>query len=358
MASLDAKTGEPDPKFGKNGVVDLMDGPRAFRSCRSPWTILVRSSSATRRRRARRSRARRGTPQTKTGADGTVGIDPALGQIAASSPADHRRRRHHRRQLAHSRLLPDSRCATCRATSAASTSAPASSSGSSTSSRSPASSARTRGRTASKIGTPGVGKNDAWAPYSADPDLGLVYIPVGMPLMRRVRRPSSRRQPVRQQPRRARREDRQAEVALPDGASRHLGLRHADGAEPARHHGRRQASARSSRRRRKQGWVYTFDRATGEPIWPIVGDAGAAERRAGRAGVADAADSVEAGAVLAAGPRRSRSHRLHAGDQGRGAASWRKQCRMGPYYIPAVAGDGSAPSGLTARGTRRARAAA
>ena len=34
----------------------------------------------------------------------------------------------------------------------------------------------------SKIGTPGVGKNDAWAPYSADPDLGLVYIPVGMPL--------------------------------------------------------------------------------------------------------------------------------------------------------------------------------
>jgi len=26
LASLDAKTGEPDPKFGKKGVVDLMDG--------------------------------------------------------------------------------------------------------------------------------------------------------------------------------------------------------------------------------------------------------------------------------------------------------------------------------------------
>src|SRR4029079_5699243 len=26
LASLDAKTGTPDPKFGKNGVVDLMDG--------------------------------------------------------------------------------------------------------------------------------------------------------------------------------------------------------------------------------------------------------------------------------------------------------------------------------------------
>src|SRR4030095_5128679 len=33
-----------------------------------------------------------------------------------------------------------------------------------------------------KIGTPGVGKADAWAPYAADPDLGLVYIPVGMGL--------------------------------------------------------------------------------------------------------------------------------------------------------------------------------
>jgi hypothetical protein len=34
-----------------------------------------------------------------------------------------------------------------------------------------------------KVGDEGVGKNDAWATYSADPALGLVYIPVGMPLM-------------------------------------------------------------------------------------------------------------------------------------------------------------------------------
>jgi quinoprotein glucose dehydrogenase len=31
----------------------------------------------------------------------------------------------------------------------------------------------------------------------------------------------------------------------------------------------------------KQGWLYTFDRITGEPIWPIVETAGAAVRRAG-----------------------------------------------------------------------------
>src|SRR3970282_2229522 len=35
----------------------------------------------------------------------------------------------------------------------------------------------------SKVGAEGVGKNDAWATYSADPELGLVYIPVGMPLL-------------------------------------------------------------------------------------------------------------------------------------------------------------------------------
>src|SRR5439155_1298302 len=33
-----------------------------------------------------------------------------------------------------------------------------------------------------KLGTEGVGKNDPWATYSADPELGLVYVPVGMPL--------------------------------------------------------------------------------------------------------------------------------------------------------------------------------
>src|SRR5207248_6874170 len=31
-----------------------------------------------------------------------------------------------------------------------------------------------------KVGTKGVGKNDAWATNAADPELGLVYIPVGM----------------------------------------------------------------------------------------------------------------------------------------------------------------------------------
>ena len=41
----------------------------------------------------------------------------------------------------------------------------------------------------------------------------------------------------------------------------------------------------------KQGWLYVFDRVTGEPIWPIVETPVLAERSAGRTGVADAADS-------------------------------------------------------------------
>ena len=70
----------------------------------------------------------------------------------------------------------------------------------------------------------------------------------------------------------------------------------------------------------KQGWIYTFDRATGAPIWPMPETPVLQSEVPGEADVADAADSVEAGAVLAAGPRGRRPHRLHAGDQGRGAA--------------------------------------
>ena len=107
----------------------------------------------------------------------------------------------------------------------------------------------------------------------------------------RVRRPSARRQPVRQQPRRDRREDRQAEVALPDGPSRHLGLRHADGAEPA-------WTSRSTAQRRKVV-AQTHEAGLGLRVrsrdrradLADAGDAGAAERRSRRADVADAADS-------------------------------------------------------------------
>ena len=83
-ASLDAKTGVPDPRFGRNGVVDLMEvsdfaGPAGGGR---HWFS---------HRQRRRSTAP-GPPGetwnsvTKTGADGTVGIDPAVGQISSPAP--------------------------------------------------------------------------------------------------------------------------------------------------------------------------------------------------------------------------------------------------------------------------------
>ena len=292
--------------------------PRTSRSCRSPWTMTGRSSSATRRRRGRRGPGETWDEKTKTGADGTVGIDPALGQIGVSSPGDHRQRRHHRRQLAHPRLLPDPpaqppelhprlRRADRQAVVEVQPRA-----------RSRVSSARTRGRTARRSGTQGVGKNDAWATYSADPELGLVYIPVGMPLMDEYggHRPGDNL-------------FGNSLVALDVKTGKrkwHFQMVHHDiwdydtpmAPNLLDVDGRRQAA--EDRRADDQAGVALRVRSRHRRAdLADRRDAGAAERRAGRTGVADAADSEQARAVRAAGTRRGRPDRLHAGDQGGGA---------------------------------------
>ena len=181
MASLDAKTGIPDPKFGKNGVVDLQAGlgyPLVPLAVDDSGPLIISDAAPARRARPGET----WDPVTKTGADGTVGIDPVNGQIANSSPAiivgdvivvgnsaihgyypirvrnipgtirgfDVRTGR----QLWKFNLVPQ-----------------------------PGEFGAETWERGSKVGTEGVGKNDAWATYSADPELGLVYIPVGMPLM-------------------------------------------------------------------------------------------------------------------------------------------------------------------------------
>ena len=87
--------------------------------------------------------------------------------------------------------------------------------------------------------------------------------------LRLLRRRSPGRQPVCQLPARARRAHRQAPVALPERPPRPLGLRQQ----------RRAAADDASRRTArtidvvamagKTGFLYVFDRVTGEPIWPI-----------------------------------------------------------------------------------------
>ena len=69
------------------------------------------------------------------------------------------------------------------------------------------------------------------------------------PDRRLLRRPSSRQQPVRREPRRRRTADRQAPLALPVRPPSDLGLRHAVRADPGGHHGERQARSRRSRSR-------------------------------------------------------------------------------------------------------------
>ena len=84
-----------------------------------------------------------------------------------------------------------------------------------------------------------------------------------------LRRPSARRQSVCREHRVPRREDRQARVALPDRASRRVGLRSAGRADS-------RATSRSNGRKitavtllTKQAMSFVFDRMTGKPVWPI-----------------------------------------------------------------------------------------
>src|SRR5690349_19481780 len=86
LASLDAKTGIPDPKFGKNGVVDLMDGlgyPLVPLAVDDSGPLIISDAAPPRKARP----GEKWDPVKKIGADGTIGIDPAQGEIANSSPA-------------------------------------------------------------------------------------------------------------------------------------------------------------------------------------------------------------------------------------------------------------------------------
>ena len=264
LVSLDAKTGKPDAAFGKNGIVDLMEGlgyPLVPLAVDDTAELLISDQLPYRQAKP----GEKWDSVRKVGADGTVGI---LGQIGNSSPAvivgdmivvgNSHIHGYYPTKLAnvHSwirgfdvktgkqvwkfNLIPQ-----------------AGEFGADTWER------------GTKIGTPGVGKVDAWAPYSADPELGLVYIPVGMPIMDEYggHRPGANL-------------FGNSLIALDakTGTRKwHFQMVHHDiwdydtpmspnllditvNGQP------RKAIAQTT----KQGWIYTFDRVTGEPIWPIV----------------------------------------------------------------------------------------
>jgi glucose dehydrogenase len=343
MASLDAKTGLPDPKFGKNGIVDLMDGlgfPLVPLAVDDDGPLVVSDAAPARKARPGET----WDEKTKTGADGTVGIDPALGQIGVSCPAiivndviivgnshihgyypirlrnlpsyirgfDVRTGK----QLWKFNLVPE-----------------AGEFGADT------------WLNGTKVGTPGVGKVDAWAPYSADPELGLVYIPVGMPLMDEYggHRPGTNL-------------FGSSLVALDVKTGKrkwHYQMVHHDiwdydapmapnlldvtvDGKP------RKIVVQST----KQGWLYVFDRVTGEPIWPIVETPVLQSEVPG-----EQASSTQ---PIPSKPAPYAQQGLVEADLidytpavKEAALKLAKACRMGPYFIPASPGDGTAPSGLS-----------
>jgi quinoprotein glucose dehydrogenase len=342
MASLDARTGRPDPRFGKNGVVDLMEGlglPLVPLAVDDSGSLVISDAAPARRARPGET----WDPVTRTGADGTIGIDPALGQIANSSPAiivndviivgnssihgyypirvrnipgyirgfDIRTGK----QLWTFDLVPQ-----------------------------PGEFGAETWKNGSKIGTEGVGKNDAWATYSADAELGLVYIPVGMPLMDEYggHRPGDNL-------------FGNSIVALDVKTGKrkwHFQMVHHDiwdydtpmapNLLDVSVDGRpRKILAQTT----KQGWMYVFDRATGEPIWPIV------ETPVLQSDVPG--EQTAPTQPIPSKPAPYSQQGLLESDLidytpaiKDSALKLAKRCRMGPYYIPPVLTDGSTSGGL------------
>ena len=342
MALIDAKTGLPDPKFGKNGVVDLMDGlgfPLVPLAVDDNGPLVI--SDAAPYRQAKPGET--WDAEKGTGADGTVGIDPNQGQIAASSPAIlvgdviivgnssihgyypiklHNLPGYIRgfdvrtgKQLWKFNLIPQ------KGEFGAET-----------------------WENGSAPGTPGVGKNDAWATYSADPELGLVYIPVGMPLSDEYggHRPGDNL-------------FGNAIVALDAKTGQrkwHFQMVHHDiwdydtpmapNLMDITVNGRvRKVVAQTT----KQGWVYTFDRATGEPIWPmpetpvlqseVPGEKTARTQPIPSKPAPYSQQGLEEEDLIDYTPE------LRAA-----ALQLAKKCRMGLYFIPPSLADGKTPNGF------------
>ncbi len=342
MVSLDARTGIPDPRFGRNGLVDLQDGlgfPLVPLAVDDTGSLVISDAAP-----LRRARPGEGwDPVTRTGADGTVGIDPVHGQIANSSPAimvndvvvvgnssihgyypirvrnlpgyirgfDVRTGR----QLWNFNLVPQ-----------------------------PGEFGAETWERGSRVGDEGVGKNDAWATYSADPALNLVYIPVGMPLMDEYggHRPGDNLYG-----------NSLVAIDATSGQRRwHFQMVHHDIWDYDNPMApnlfdvtidgrRRQVIAQGT----KQGWLYTFDRATGEPIWPIVerpvlpsdvpGERASPTQPIPTRPAPYSQQGLEAEDLIDYTPAIRDS-----------ALAMAQKCRMGPYYIPAVLADGSGPTGL------------
>src|SRR3972149_5943762 len=196
----------------------------------------------------------------------------------------------------------------------------------------------------STIGTPGMGKKDAWATYSADPELGLVYIPVGMPPSDEYggHRPGDNLYG-------------NSLVALDAKTGQrkwHFQMVHHDIWDYDTPMAPNVLDVTIGGRQRKiisqttkQGWMYVFDRASGEPVWSIVETPVLPSEVPGE-------QSWPTQPIPSRPAPYSQQGLLESDlidytpEIRDSALKLARRCRMGPYYIPPSPTDGTAPSGV------------
>jgi quinoprotein glucose dehydrogenase len=341
LAFIDAKTGKGDPNIGKDGVIDIQEGlDLPIVKLAVDDTMPLEISEAYPLRAAKPGET--WDPVKKIGADGTTGIDPSYGQIAASSPpivvgdvvvvgnssihGYYPIKKHNipgyvrgfdirtGKQLWKFNLIPQ-----------------------------PGEFGAETWKNGSKVGSDGVGKNDPWATYSADPELGLVYIPVGMPLTDEYggHRPGDNLFG-----------NSLVAIDVKTGQRKwHYQFVHHDiwdydipmapNLLDVTIDGKPRKIIASTT---KQGWIYTFDRVTGEPIWPIV------EKPVLQSEVPG--EETSPTQPIPSKPAPYAQQGLLESDLidytpaiKDSALKLAKQCRMGPYFIPASPLDGKGKNG-------------
>ncbi len=343
LAIIDAKTGKGDPNVGPkhDGVVDLQEGlgyPLVRLAVDDSGPLEISEAYPLRKAKP----GEKWNAKTKTGADGNVGIDPVNGEIAASSPpivvgnvvvvgnsSIHGyyplRGRNipgfvrgfdikTGKQLWKFNLVPQ-----------------------------PGEFGADSWKVSTKLGSPNVGKVDPWATYSADPELGMVYIPVGMPTADEYggHRPGNNL-------------FANSIVALDakTGVRKwHFQLVHHDiwdydvpmapnlmdvtiDGKP------RKIIAATT----KQGWIYTFDRVTGEPIWPMPETPVLQSEVPGEQ--TSPTQPIPSRPAPYAQQGMLESDLIDYTPAIRDSAlKLAKQCRMGPYFIPGSPLDGKGRNG-------------
>ena len=341
LVSLDAKTGTPDPKFGKNGIVDLQDGlgyPLVPLAVDDSGPLIISEAAPLRKAKPGET----WDAVKKIGADGQVGIDPKEGQIGISSPPIivgnviivgnssmhgyyplrlHNIPGHVRgfdvktgKQLWNFNLIPR-----------------------------PGEFGAETWKKGSKIGDPGVGKVDPWATYTADPELGIVYIPVGMPPADEYggHRPGNNLFST-------------SVVALDVKTGKrkwHYQFTHHDIWDYDISMAPNLLDVTIDGKARKivavagkQGWVYVLDRITGEPIWPIIETPVMASEVPG--------EEASPTQPIPTKPAPYSHMVLTEADLidytpaiKDSALKLAKACRMGPWYVPASPLDGKGKNG-------------